>query len=97
LVLTHSSQERVPIPGRNYDFESVVQAQALGDIKVMVERDRRVFHVDLGSDWMQSISILHTAVRHALHGIAPLNNQINTEGLNREFKMNQDRKIEGTA
>jgi transaldolase/glucose-6-phosphate isomerase len=97
LVLTNESQERLPIPGRKYDFESVVQAQALGDIKVLLERDRRVIHVDLGRDWMQSIQTLHSVVRHALHGVKPLNNQINTEGLNREFKMNQDRKVEGTA
>lgn len=97
LVLTNQSQEKLPIPGRPYGFETVVAAQALGDVKVLMERGRRVVHVNLGKDWSQGIGSIHAAVRHALHGVAPLNNQVNTEGLNREFKMNRDRKVEGTA
>lgn len=97
LILTNQSQEKLPIPGRKYGFETVIQAQALGDVKVLLERGRRVIHIDLGMDGSQGIGAIHSAVRHALHGVAPLNNQVNTEGLNREFKMNRDRKVEGTA
>jgi transaldolase/glucose-6-phosphate isomerase len=97
LVLTHQSQDGLSIPGHKYDFDSVIHAQALGDLKVLKERGRRVLHVDLGSDWMRALEAIPSVVRHALRDVAPLNNQVNTEGLNREFKMNRDRKVEGAA
>jgi transaldolase/glucose-6-phosphate isomerase len=97
LVLTNECSDRLPVPGKKFDFESVVHAQALGDLKVLLERGRRAIHLDLGSDWIQALHALQSEIRHALHGIQPLNNQVNTEGLNREFKMNRDRKIEGSA
>ncbi len=97
LILTDESQAKLSIPGKKYGFETVVQAQALGDVKVLVDRGRRVFHIDLGRERVQGLRALQSVIRHALHGVAPLNNQVNTEGLNREFKMNRDRKVGGTA
>ncbi len=40
----------LPIPGRRYTFGAVKTAQALGDLRVLVERRRRAVRVHLGHD-----------------------------------------------
>jgi len=50
LQLTGSADERVEVPGRSYDFATLKDAQALGDLAVLHDHGRRVMRVDLGDD-----------------------------------------------
>ncbi len=50
LQLTESADERVEVPGKSYDFATLKDAQASGDLAVLHAHGRRVMRVDLGDD-----------------------------------------------
>ncbi len=66
LVLTDEARTEVAVPGRALDFSQVRNAQALGDVAVLVERERRVVRVRLGEDTSVALARLEDAVREAL-------------------------------
>lgn len=45
-----NDQSDLPVPGEPYTFSILKQAQALGDLRALVKRGRRVIGVDLGND-----------------------------------------------
>lgn len=55
----------VPIPNAPYSFSVLKRAQALGDLEALQARDRRVLHLDLGSDPIAALRRLTEAVRSA--------------------------------
>ncbi len=50
IQLTWDPPQDLPVPGRRFSFGVVEQAQARGDMQVLVERGRRVVRIDLGPD-----------------------------------------------
>jgi len=50
LQITADEAERLPIPGRGFDFGVLVRAQARGDFDVLAERGRRILRFHLGAD-----------------------------------------------
>ena len=48
IVVTRDEGTDVPIPGQGHGFQSLIRAQALGDLQVLKERGRRVVHFHLG-------------------------------------------------
>ena len=47
LVITDEPEQDLGIPGEDYSFGALIRAQALGDMVVLAERQRRVLHVHL--------------------------------------------------
>ena len=50
LQLVSKEYEKVPIPGEEYDYSVLCQAQALGDFQALVSKGRKVARVALGED-----------------------------------------------
>lgn len=48
LVLTAGARRDLPIPGRQYGFQHLIDAQAQGDIEVLKNRGQQVLHIELG-------------------------------------------------
>ena len=55
-----------PVPGEPYTFSILKQAQALGDSRALVSRDRRLLRIDLGGDLLASLDHLHKVILNAL-------------------------------
>ena len=66
LQLTWDPPQDLPVPGRRYGFRVVEQAQARGDMQVLVERGRRVVRLDLGPDAEAGLKWLAAAIDGAL-------------------------------
>jgi hypothetical protein len=50
IQVTAPDSRDVPIPGEPYSFNTLKQAQALGDFRSLASRGRRAIRVDLGAD-----------------------------------------------
>ncbi len=75
LLLTRDSGHDLAIPGQRAGFASVEATQAQGDLKVLVERRRRVLRVHLGGDALTDLlelrNLIDAASRHpGVHGVA---------------------------
>src|SRR5262249_17841663 len=73
LQITSDDALDFPVPGRKYTFGVVKAAQARGDFKVLVERDRRALRAHLGADVTAGLNTLRIALLTALdaHHAAP--------------------------
>ncbi len=56
----------VEIPGKDYDFATLKEAQALGDFAVLQQRDRRVLRIDLGCGVDRGLTTLAELISEAL-------------------------------
>lgn len=50
LQITHSCNTIVNIPGENYDFNTLILAQAMGDYKALQEKNRRILRYHINND-----------------------------------------------
>ena len=66
LQITCDDPMDLPVPGRSYSFGIVKAAQALGDMKVLEQRGRRVLRVHIGGDLAYGLDQLRQAVAEAL-------------------------------
>jgi len=66
LQVTCDDELDVPIPGQQYTFGIVKEAQARGDFQVLAKRGRRVLRVHLGPDVKAGLEKLKEAVVKAL-------------------------------
>jgi transaldolase/glucose-6-phosphate isomerase len=66
LQITCDDPADVQVPDQQYTFGVVKAAQARGDFEVLVERDRRVLRIHLGSHVAAGLTSLKEAVRQAL-------------------------------
>ena len=66
LQITCDDPMDLPVPGRSYSFGIVKAAQALGDMKVLEQRGRRVLRVHIGGDLAHGLDQLRQAVAEAL-------------------------------
>ena len=58
LQITAQHTDDVPIPGADYDFATLVAAQAAGDFAALQAHDRLVLRVDLGDAWPENLGRL---------------------------------------
>lgn len=66
LQITSDDVEDLPIPGEPYTFGALKSAQALGDMKSLTSRNRRVIRVHLGSRVLEGLERLEQAVEAAV-------------------------------
>jgi len=48
-------QDDLPIPGQEYGFGTLCEAQSIGDCKALLDKDRRIARVELGPDAAEGI------------------------------------------
>jgi transaldolase/glucose-6-phosphate isomerase len=66
LQITCDDAADLPVPGQKYTFGIVKAAQALGDFRVLAERNRRALRVHLGPDVKAGLVALEKAVKQAI-------------------------------
>ena len=66
LQVTADQSEDLDIPGEPYSFGTLVAAQALGDMKSLCTRNRRVIRIHLGCDVEAGVRRMQKAVKAAL-------------------------------
>ena len=66
LQVTADQSEDLDIPGEPYSFGTLVTAQALGDMKSLSTRNRRVLRIHLGRDVEAGLRRIQKAVEEAL-------------------------------
>lgn len=66
LQITSKHGDDVDIPGQQYTFGVVIDAQAAGDLAVLESRGRRALRVHLGADVAAGLNTLNAAVAAAL-------------------------------
>jgi glucose-6-phosphate isomerase len=66
LQITAKHADDVDIPGQQYTFGVVIDAQAAGDLAVLESRGRRALRVHLGADVAAGLNTLNAAVAAAL-------------------------------
>ena len=63
LQLVDQPDDDIAIPETDYGFAALIRAQALGDLKALKQRRRRVLRVDLGPDTAAGLAALAEALR----------------------------------
>ena len=66
LQLTCDDAQDLQITGHRFSFGVVKAAQALGDFRVLVQRDRRALRIHLGADVRSGLDALSKAIERAL-------------------------------
>jgi transaldolase/glucose-6-phosphate isomerase len=66
LFVTRRVADDLPIPGQEIGFGALQRAQALGDIEVLLERGRRVLHVELTDEVEPGVARLAAVIDQAL-------------------------------
>ena len=74
IQITAGEGEDVMIPGEPYSFGTLAAAQALGDMKSLTTRNRRVIRIHVGLDVENGVKRIQKAVERAL---LPLGNATN--------------------
>ena len=54
------------IPGESYGFQTLIDAQALGDLRSLEQHGRRVIRLDLGDDVASGLAMVEAAIAEAL-------------------------------
>jgi transaldolase/glucose-6-phosphate isomerase len=63
LQLVDDPAEDLPVPGTGYTFGMLIRAQALGDLRALRQRGRRVLRVNLGADAVGGLDRIVRALR----------------------------------
>ena len=66
IQITADDAHDLPIPGEAYSFSVLKQAQALGDLRSLVSKKRRVLRLNLGKDTSVQLARLGQLVQDAL-------------------------------
>ncbi len=66
LQITADDVVDVPVPGQKYTFGVVKEAQARGDLEVLVERGRRALRAHVGPNPDQGLATLASALHEAI-------------------------------
>lgn len=62
LQLVSEPREKVPVPETDYDFASLIRAQADGDRQALTQRGRKVLRLELGRDPRRGLEALREAL-----------------------------------
>ena len=68
LQITERGNDALPIPGADHGFETLIAAQALGDLQALLRRGRRVVRVQLERADSSALRALTEAVRESSAG-----------------------------
>jgi transaldolase/glucose-6-phosphate isomerase len=63
ILLVGDEEKELPIPGEKFGFETLHQAQALGDFRSLDEKGRRVIRIDLGKDIDAGLDALNMSIK----------------------------------
>ena len=63
IQLTSQDEADIPVPGENWTFGTIKQAQSLGDYQSLISKGRRVIQLNLGKDIQQSLEKLVRAFK----------------------------------
>lgn len=63
LLFTCDSNKKLAIPGEQYDFETLNRAQALGDFRSLINKNRRVVRIHLGEDFNGALKIINESIK----------------------------------
>ncbi len=66
IQITAPDSRDVPIPGEPYSFNTLKQAQALGDFRSLASRGRRAIRIDLGANVLSGLKRLHELIGAAV-------------------------------
>jgi transaldolase/glucose-6-phosphate isomerase len=66
MQITAPDSRDVPIPGEPYSFNTLKQAQALGDFRSLASRGRRAIRVDLGANVLSGLKRLQELIGEAV-------------------------------
>jgi transaldolase/glucose-6-phosphate isomerase len=66
LQLTAKDGQDVPIPGEPFGYETLVEAQALGDFQSLAKRHRRAMNIHLGTDADKGLATLKALLAEAV-------------------------------
>jgi transaldolase/glucose-6-phosphate isomerase len=69
IQITADDAEDLPIPGEPYSFSILKQAQALGDLRSLESKQRRVIRLHLGKDVPAQLARLGELVDKAVRGV----------------------------
>jgi transaldolase/glucose-6-phosphate isomerase len=67
LQLVSEPHAKVPVPETDYDFASLIRAQADGDRQALEQRDRKVLRLQLGRDTRRGLEVLGEALGAGAH------------------------------
>jgi hypothetical protein len=70
IQITAGDAQDLPIPGEPYSFSVLKQAQALGDLRSLVDKGRPVIRVHLGKDVLGQLARLGELVDKAVKGVS---------------------------
>ncbi len=62
IVLTHSEQERIEIPGAAYSFNQLIAAQSIGDTESLVKRNLPTLMINSATDPVSDIQTLASQI-----------------------------------
>jgi len=63
IILVGEEENKLPIPGEKFGFETLHQAQALGDFRSLDDKGRRVIRINLGSDIDHGLKKLFASIK----------------------------------
>jgi len=63
LQLIDDPSDSLPVPETDYDFRTLIAAQALGDYQALKQRGRRILRVNLGADPVAGLALLEEVLR----------------------------------
>jgi transaldolase/glucose-6-phosphate isomerase len=66
LQITADDAVDLPVPGKKYTFGVIKAAQALGDLRVLTSRGRRVLRAHLPADVSAGLKVLQSAIAEAI-------------------------------
>lgn len=66
LQITADDPAQADIPGQPYDFQTLISAQASGDLAVLRERGRRTLHIHITGDVEAGVDAIAAHIREAL-------------------------------
>ena len=63
ILLTADTDLQIPIPGSGYDFATLQHAQALGDFRSLLNKDRRVIRIHIAGDLDKGLKSIAALLR----------------------------------
>lgn len=64
ILLVAEEEKQIPIPGQDFGFETLHQAQYLGDFRSLEDKGRRVIRIYLGNDIDKGLEQLWTSIKN---------------------------------
>ncbi|WP_372369025.1 hypothetical protein [Candidatus Uabimicrobium sp. HlEnr_7] len=64
LQITHTTDKKIGVPGENYDFNTLIEAQAAGDYQALKEKKRRVLRYHINGDLLVGLKNLFFTIEN---------------------------------